>query len=327
MHYVEHHVQLPVFYKAIQTQRFHEKSFRVVAVEGIHPDDYFVFELKLRQNFPEIESVLPTSKSSAHNNFGQPIGRYNILWKKSNFAIVAKNLHEGFSGLYRQHLQEERVELQENHQPVRVASRIPRSDDSTGTIFFMDSRTTFFTHTASIFEASQIDWDDSIEVPSLVETNISAPTQSGRPGSPSVTSGITGTSPLASALGGPSYAPVAARQTPDPEIVALREKLAALETTIQEQQEQLQQKSAPLTPNPPAMSLPPELATTIQDLVATVSSLRAEIVELRNQNQPLSTPSLARKKVCPNAPTSESHFSEASLPAGEDDDASMDHVS
>jgi hypothetical protein len=83
------------------------------------------------------------------------------------------------------------------------------------------------------------------------------------------------------------------------------------------------------------MSLPPEFATIIQEMMATmhqqqlqlISSLRTEIAELRNLQQPTSTPSPARKKVCPNEQTPESHLSEASLSTREDDDAAMDHVS
>jgi hypothetical protein len=149
-----------------------------VAVEGIHPDAFFVFEKKLCKHIAEIESVLPTSKSKAHNNYGQPIGRYNILCKKSIFSIMAKKLHQEFIGLYHQHLQDKNVELQEHHQPVRVTSRIPRSDDSSGTIPSMDSRNTFFTRSASVFDAGQIDWEYSMDFPSVVETNISAQKQS-----------------------------------------------------------------------------------------------------------------------------------------------------
>jgi hypothetical protein len=119
------YVHLDVFYRAIQMQRCHEESYRVVAVEGIHPEEWFVFERTLCKQFPEIESVLPTSKSNLHNNHGQPIGRYNILCKKSNFFIVAKKLHQEFTSLYHQHLQDEKKELRENHHPVRVASRLP----------------------------------------------------------------------------------------------------------------------------------------------------------------------------------------------------------
>jgi hypothetical protein len=234
VYYKERHVHLDVFYKAIQKQRHHEESYRVVAVEGILPDHFFRFKATLREHFPEIEGVLPTSKSTAHNHHGLPIGRYNILCKKSNFS----------TSLYHQHLQNnDVVELQENHQAVRVTSRLPRSDDSSSTIPSMDSRTTFFTHSASIFEDSQIDWEYSMEFPSVVETNISAQKQR-RPNSPSITSGITGTSPSILAQGGPSYASVTARQTPDPDILALKEQLAELKTIIQAQQQQLQQMSA-----------------------------------------------------------------------------------
>jgi hypothetical protein len=282
-------------------------------VEGIHPEEWFVFETTLREHIPEIESVLETSKSTALNHYGQPIGRYNILCKKSNFSKVARKLHQELSGLYHQHLQDEKKELQENHQLIRVTSRLPRSDDSSGTMPSMDSRNTFFTHSASIFEVGQIDWECNMDFPSVVETNTSAPKQS-RPSSPSITSGITGTSSLTLAPGGPSYASVVARQTPDPDIIALKEELAELKTTIQQtQQQQPQQPSAPPALNPLESSFPP--------------NLRAEIAELRNLHQPTSTPSPARKKVCSNAPTSELHLSEASLAAREDDDAPMDHVS
>jgi hypothetical protein len=346
IYYKERHVHLEVFCRAIQMQRCHEESYRVVAVEGIHPDAFLVFEKTLCKHTAEIESVFPTSKFTALNHYGQPIGRYNILCKKSNFSIVAKKLHQEFIG---------NVELQEHHQPVRVTSRLPRSDDSLGTIPSMDSRNTFFTHSASVFDASQIDWECTMEFPSVVETNISAQKQS-RPSSPSITSGITGTSPSTLALRSPSYASVAARPMTDPDILELKEQLAELKTTIQQQQ--IQQPSAPPAPNPSTMSLPPELAITIQEMMATmhqqqlqqISSLRAEIAELRNLHQPAIAPSPTRKKACSNALTSnlhqpaiapsptrkkacsnaltsELHLSEASLENREDDDAVMDHES
>jgi hypothetical protein len=107
LYYKERHVHLDVLYKAIQTQRHHEESYRVVAVEGILPDHFFRFESILCQYFPEIESVLPTSKSTAHNHHGLPIGRCNILCKKSKFSTLAKKLHQDFNRLYHQHLQDE----------------------------------------------------------------------------------------------------------------------------------------------------------------------------------------------------------------------------
>jgi hypothetical protein len=120
---------------------------------------------------------------------------------------------------------------------------------------------------------------------------------------------------------------VTAKQTSDPHILELNEQLVELKTTIQVQQQQLQQTTAPPAPNPSTTIIPPELAMTIKDMMATMASLRAEIAELRNLHQPNSTPSPARKKVCPSAQTSESHLSEATLAAREDDDAEMDHVS
>jgi hypothetical protein len=69
------------------------------------------------------------------------------------------------------------------------------------------------------------------------------------------------------------------------------------------------------------------MMSKIPDIMATIVSLRAEIVELRIFHQPTSTPSPARKKVCPNAQPSELHLSEASLPTREEEDAEMDHVS
>jgi hypothetical protein len=67
--------------------------------------------------------------------------------------------------------------------------------------------------------------------------------------------------------------------------------------------------------------------STIPDMMATMASLRAEIADLQNFHQPTSTLSPAPKKECPNAQSSESHLSEASLTTREGEDADMDHVS
>jgi hypothetical protein len=136
----------------------------------------------------------------------------------------------------------------------------------------LDSRDTFFTHSASIFESNQINWDCKIEFPSVVETKTAVPKQI-RPGSLSVTSGITGMSLSTSAQGGPSYASVTAQQPLDPDMLEMKRRLAELETNIQVQQQQLQQTSAPPAPTPPAPSIPPELATKIEDMMAKMSSL------------------------------------------------------
>jgi hypothetical protein len=66
--------------------------------------------------------------------------------------------------------------------------------------------------------------EDHFMVP-VSAIKISAQKQS-RPSSPSITSGITGTSPSTLALGSSSYASVVARPTPDPHILELKEQLA-----------------------------------------------------------------------------------------------------
>jgi hypothetical protein len=70
MYHKERHVHLKVFYRAVQMQRCHKESYQVVAVEGIHPDEWFVFGTKLRKHITEIESVLETLKSIALNRLG-----------------------------------------------------------------------------------------------------------------------------------------------------------------------------------------------------------------------------------------------------------------
>jgi hypothetical protein len=123
---------------------------------------------------------------------------------------------------------------------------------------------------ASIFEASQIDWEYSMDCPSVAETNNNAHKQS-HPNSPSIKSGITGMSLSTSAQVVPSSsASVTAKQTPDPDILALKEQLAELRTIIQVQQQQLQPITSPPAPNPPATSFPPDFVTT---MTAAISSL------------------------------------------------------
>jgi hypothetical protein len=220
--------------------------------------------------------------------------------RNRNFLPWQRNLIKNSPDFYLQYLQDENVELLANHQAIRVTSRLPRSGDSSGTIPSLDSRDTFFTHSASIFESNQIDWDYSIEFPSVVKTDNAIQKQS-RSNSPSVTSGITGMLLSTSAQGGPSYASVTAQQTPDPDMIELKEQLAELKTTIQAQQQQLQHTSASQAPKPSGTSLPPDFATT---MMAAISSLQAEIAELRNLYQPFSASFPARKKVCPIAQTS-----------------------
>jgi hypothetical protein len=67
----------------------HEQSHRVIAVEGLHPDQHFVFELTLRKAFPQIIAVLPTWRTHQTNVYGSPKGQYKLLTLTTDFASLA----------------------------------------------------------------------------------------------------------------------------------------------------------------------------------------------------------------------------------------------
>jgi hypothetical protein len=185
VYYKQRHVHPAVFFKAVQMQRKHDQSHRVVAVEGIHPDQYFAFELTLRQHFPQIKAVLPTSKTHQSNFYGSPIGRYNLLCLTKDFASLAQQLSRNFPNLYHQHLHNQGTDFKQRLQAPRVVSRLPRSDDSSGSTPSLNSRSTFFTYSASFFENHiQLDWSDCKQYPQVVEVPSLEP---------SVTSGIYST--------------------------------------------------------------------------------------------------------------------------------------
>jgi hypothetical protein len=47
LYYKQLHIQPMVFFKVVQIQQKHEQSHHVIAVEGLHPDQHFEFELTL----------------------------------------------------------------------------------------------------------------------------------------------------------------------------------------------------------------------------------------------------------------------------------------
>jgi hypothetical protein len=89
VYYKQHHVNPSAFVKAVQIQRKHEQSHRVIAFEGLHPNQHFDFEHTLPQQFPQIIAVLPTSKSRRSIITGSPIGRYNLLCLTKRFVSLA----------------------------------------------------------------------------------------------------------------------------------------------------------------------------------------------------------------------------------------------
>ena len=126
MYYKQRHIQPVVFFKAVQMQRKHEQSHRVIAVEGLHPDHHFLFEVTLRKTFPQIIAVLPTSRTHQTNVYGSPKGRYNLLTSTSDFASIARQVAENFPAMYYQHLENQGIDVQEEvFQAPKVVSRIP----------------------------------------------------------------------------------------------------------------------------------------------------------------------------------------------------------
>jgi hypothetical protein len=76
----------------------------MIAVEGLHPDQHFDFELTLQQQFPQIIAVLPMSKTHRSNITGSPVGRYNLLCLTKDFVSLAQQVFWNFPNLYYKHL-------------------------------------------------------------------------------------------------------------------------------------------------------------------------------------------------------------------------------
>jgi hypothetical protein len=187
IYYKQHHVYPPVFLKAAQMQWKHKQSHQVIAVEGLHPDQHFEFELALLQKFPQISALLPTSSTHQPNFYSIPKGRYNLLTLMTNFASLAQQVAKNFPAMYYQHLKNQGINFQEEtFQAPRVVSRLPRLDDSFGSSLSFDSRSPFFTSTASYYDNIQLDLNDCDEYPPVVEA---IP----RTIEPSVASGISST--------------------------------------------------------------------------------------------------------------------------------------
>jgi hypothetical protein len=72
MYYKQCHVRPMVIFKAVQMQPKQEQSHSMIEVEGLHPDQHFEFELTLRQTFPQIIAVLPTSRTRQTIFYGSP---------------------------------------------------------------------------------------------------------------------------------------------------------------------------------------------------------------------------------------------------------------
>jgi hypothetical protein len=274
IYYKQRHVQPVVFFKAVQMQQKHEQSHRVIAVEGLHPDHHFLFEVMLRKTFPQIIAALPTSRTHQTNVYGYPKGRNNLLTSTSDFASIARQVAENFPAMYYQHLKNQGIDVQEDvFQAPKVISRIHRLDDSFGSSLSFGSRSTFFTSSASYYDNIQLDLTDFDQYPTVVEAG---PTTT----APSVPSGISGTvSPLPPTRGSYSSAlsktPSTIPTPKDPEMQALQDQVTKLTAII----EDLKAQTVPPTP-PPA---PDPTAPSAQDLAKQVEQGKSAVTSLQDQ--------------------------------------------
>jgi hypothetical protein len=61
MYYKQRHIHLKVFYRAVQMQRCHEESYRVVAIEGIHPEEWFVNIFQKLREYLKLRNPPPST--------------------------------------------------------------------------------------------------------------------------------------------------------------------------------------------------------------------------------------------------------------------------
>jgi hypothetical protein len=90
--YVPYHARyhnIQTFGKAILKQATIEEDHRIVAIQGIHPENMFKFESILQQKFPKIKAVYETSRTTKLNLAGELVGRYNLLCLKTDFVNLA----------------------------------------------------------------------------------------------------------------------------------------------------------------------------------------------------------------------------------------------
>jgi hypothetical protein len=97
----------------------------VVVVKGLDPAYMFEFEVRMRETFPEIEEIFTTPTTSATNPAGRPIGRYNLLCTKENFASLARRLYKELDSFYRYYLSQHGLEATVLDETVGVVSRFP----------------------------------------------------------------------------------------------------------------------------------------------------------------------------------------------------------
>jgi hypothetical protein len=145
------------FENAIRKQNEIEATKRVVAVKGLHPAYMFRFSEVLTANYPAIEDIFSTPKTSELNPVGKPIGRYNLLCTKENFVDLATKLSAELAEIYQEYLIKSDIETSALDETVEVVSRFPgkrglrQEDEFSGTT--IKSRDSLISNCVSVLEA------------------------------------------------------------------------------------------------------------------------------------------------------------------------------
>ncbi|KAG7344319.1 hypothetical protein IV203_022327 [Nitzschia inconspicua] len=102
----DHCSHLDKFSRAVLRQAALEGKHRIVAIHGIHPDTIFEFEGVLQQAFPQVMKVYSTPTTSYLNNSGEPLARYNLLCRTTDFPNLCVALNSSLADTYSKFIQE-----------------------------------------------------------------------------------------------------------------------------------------------------------------------------------------------------------------------------
>jgi hypothetical protein len=166
------------FSTAVYLQAKHQDNHRIVAVKGISESDMFSFDRILHREFPDIQEIFPTNTTTVRNIANQPVGRWNIVCKRTVFEKLARDMHERLPTLFAAYLQSTEKELPEGAEPVTVVSRFkgkPSSDGDSAAPTRDSGKESY----NSSWTARLVDFHAEADIPAEVLTSFtSPPTQS-----------------------------------------------------------------------------------------------------------------------------------------------------
>jgi len=145
------------FVKAVHRQAECEAQHRIIAIKGIHPDTMFQFDVDLQKAHPKILKVFRTPTTNYLNCGGEPLGRYNLLCKSTEFVSLARTLHTTLAEMYTASIGKTNFTIPEplHAEPVCVISRFPTGSNP-GSDTSLSSRNTFFTSSHSILTNQEL---------------------------------------------------------------------------------------------------------------------------------------------------------------------------